>query len=90
MPAGDTDEVGLERTADGVLHVAWTRPAGGLGDTVLHSAISADAKSVSGPDPILTAANNGIELQRRPRSVRRAAASGSCSPASSRKRRSTR
>ena len=60
VPAADTDEVGLERTADGVLHVAWTRPAGGLGDTVLHSAISADAKSVSGPDPILTAANNGI------------------------------
>ncbi len=60
VPAANTDEVGLLRTADGVLHVAWTRPAGGLGDTVLHSAISADAKSVSGPDPILTAANNGI------------------------------
>ena len=60
VPAANTDEIGLERTADGVLHVAWTRPAGGLADTVLHSAISANAKSVSGPDPIVTAANNGI------------------------------
>ncbi len=60
VPAANTDEVGLQRTADGVLHVAWTRPAGGVSDTVLQSAISANAKSVSGPVPIVTAANDGI------------------------------
>lgn len=60
VEAQNTDEVGLERTADGVLHVAWTRSAGGLADVLLHSAIAANAKSVSGPIPILAAANNGL------------------------------
>ncbi|MEZ5078415.1 MAG: hypothetical protein R2725_13345 [Solirubrobacterales bacterium] len=60
VAAVNTDELGLERTADGILHIAWARQAGGIADVLLHSAVSANAKSVSGPDPILAAANNGI------------------------------
>jgi hypothetical protein len=45
------DEIGLERTGDGRLHVAWTRtPAG----AVLHSALSADARTMSGPNLIVS------------------------------------
>jgi len=54
----DTNEIGLERTADGVLHVLWTRqPTTGPGQ-VRHSAISADAKSLSGPDGLFEYANS--------------------------------
>jgi hypothetical protein len=52
-PNTNIDEVSLARTADGVLHVGWTRQQG-LGGEVLHSAISRDAKTVSGPDAILS------------------------------------
>jgi hypothetical protein len=57
----NTDEIDLERTADGVLHLAWTRGRA----EVLHSAIAADARSVSGPQPIaggFTGANNSVAL----------------------------
>ncbi len=60
VEALNTDDIGLQRTADGVLHVAWTRSAGGISDVLLHSTIAANAKSVSPPFPILSAANNGI------------------------------
>lgn len=60
VEAVNTDELGLERTADGVLHVAWPRTGSGSSDLLLHSAIAADAGSVSGPDPIITGPNNGL------------------------------
>src|SRR5262245_27244214 len=44
---------GLARTADGVLHVAWPREQG-LGGTVVHSAVSASGKSVSGPNDVFS------------------------------------
>jgi hypothetical protein len=47
-------EVGLARTADGRLHVSWTRDAGGNAGSVLHSSVAANAGSVSGPDTIHT------------------------------------
>ena len=46
------DEIGLERTGNSVLHVAWTR-TGSAGNQLLHSAISADARRVSGPNLII-------------------------------------
>jgi len=58
--AVNTDEVGLERTADGVLHVAWTRKVDALSDALLHSAIAANARSVAGPNTILYASNTGM------------------------------
>ena len=60
VEAVNTDEVGLERTADGVLHVAWTRKVDALADTLLHSAIAANGKSVAGPDTIFYASNTGM------------------------------
>jgi hypothetical protein len=53
-PNTNIDEVGLARTADGVLHVGWARQSGGLGGDVLHSAISRDARTFSGPDTIFS------------------------------------
>jgi hypothetical protein len=57
------DEIGLERTADGRLHVAWTRtPAGAA---LFHSALSVDARTVSGPDFIVAPSlgiNNRVDL----------------------------
>lgn len=64
----NTDEIGVARTTDGVLHVAWTRdPLGATyNDDLLHSAIGGDGKAVSGPDPILGgfALNNSVDLLR--------------------------
>ncbi len=61
----NTDEIGLARTADGVLHVAWTRDPNGVdnGD-LLHSAIGADGTTVSAPDTILPGVdlNNSVDL----------------------------
>jgi hypothetical protein len=45
-------QVGLARTGDGVLHVSWTRQGAGNAGSLLHSAVSANAKSVSGPNSI--------------------------------------
>jgi hypothetical protein len=39
-----TDQVGLARTADGVLHVAWHHPTGPNTEDLLHTAISAAGK----------------------------------------------
>jgi hypothetical protein len=60
IEASNIDEVGLERTADRVLHVAWARTAGASSDTLLHSAISANGKSVTGPITILGGPNTGM------------------------------
>lgn len=45
----NTLDADLARSADGVLHVSWTRD-----ESVLHSAVSADAKTVSGPQTVFT------------------------------------
>ncbi|GIK77344.1 MAG: hypothetical protein BroJett022_10340 [Actinomycetes bacterium] len=52
----NTSEVGLERTADGVLHVLWSRDSG-ASEQVMHSAISASGKTVSGPQQVATTPN---------------------------------
>lgn len=60
----NTSEVGLERTADGVLHVLWPRDSG-ASEQVMHSAISASGKTVSGPHQVATtpnALNPGVDL----------------------------
>jgi len=63
--ASNTNEIGLERTADGVLHVLWTRqPTPGSGQ-VRHGVISVDAKSLSGPDVVFDYAdgvNDSVDL----------------------------
>ena len=74
--AGQPDQnilrAGLVRTADGVLHVGWMRAGAGNSASVLHSAISANAKTVSGPDTIFTysgGANESVALVRAEPSV---------------------
>ncbi|KAA0274568.1 MAG: hypothetical protein EDQ89_01775 [Acidobacteria bacterium] len=47
----NTSEVGLERTADGVLHVLWPRDSG-ASEQVMHSAIAVNGKTVSGPNQV--------------------------------------
>ena len=69
----NTLRVGLVRTADGVLHVGWTRDGAGNSGSVLHSSVSADAKTVSGPDTIFTyvnGANRSVALVRAPEGIR--------------------
>jgi hypothetical protein len=61
----NTLRVGLARTAEGVLHVGWAREGGGTSGSVLHSSVSADAKTVSGPDTIFSysgGANQSVAL----------------------------
>jgi hypothetical protein len=53
-------DVGLARTGDGVLHVLWSREPTGAPALLLHSSISANAKTVSGPDTVFTNTNGGI------------------------------
>jgi hypothetical protein len=54
-PDKNTLEIGLARTGNGVLHVSWTRQRAGTADSLLHSAISANAKRVTGPNEIYAA-----------------------------------
>jgi hypothetical protein len=57
------EEIGLERTSDGRLHVAWSRTGASAG--LFHSALSTDARSVSGPDLIYAPTfglNNRVDL----------------------------
>jgi hypothetical protein len=56
----NTMRVGLARTADGVLHVSWTRVNSGGTESLLHSSITADGKAVSGPGPIFENSAGGI------------------------------
>ena len=46
-----TDQVGLARTADGVLHVAWHHPTGPNTEDLLHTAISS-AGQVGATTPV--------------------------------------
>lgn len=65
VPAKNTDEIGLARSAEGVLHIAWTRDQGVSEADLLHTSISAAATDVIGPDPIVTgwdAINNSVAL----------------------------
>ncbi len=39
-----TDQVGLTRTADGVLHLAWSRPTGPNTEDLLHTVIARDGR----------------------------------------------
>lgn len=55
VPDRNTLEVGLARTADGALHVSWGRDRAGTADSLLHSSISADARTVGGPHEIFAA-----------------------------------
>jgi hypothetical protein len=50
--SGNTDQVGLLRTADGTLHVAWKHRAGALED-LLHTTIGADGR-LGATNPIVT------------------------------------
>lgn len=55
-PNRNIDEVGLARTGDGMLHVLWKSEVG-LGGTVQHSAVSADAGTVTGPHAVFSYPN---------------------------------
>ena len=56
----NTMRPGLARTGDGVLHVSWTRDIAGSG-SLLHSSISADAKSVAGPATVFSNNTYGVD-----------------------------
>src|SRR5687767_10412527 len=45
------DQVGLARTADGVLHLAWHHPTGPNTEDLLHTVISRDGK-IGATNPI--------------------------------------
>lgn len=71
----NTMRTGLARTLDGVLHVLWTRSGTGNAGSVLHSAISADARQVSGPNVVFTGkdgVNRSVDLVRAPDGTLRA------------------
>jgi len=62
-PALNTNEPGLARTSDGVLHIAYAERRPGAG-TLWHRSISSDARSIVGPHAIveLRAINNRVAL----------------------------
>jgi hypothetical protein len=65
--------VGLARTPDGVLHVGWEQDGGGSSGSILQSAISANAASVSGPNTIFSypgGANEQVSLVAVPGGIR--------------------
>ncbi len=73
QPDLNTLRAGLVRTADGVLHVGWMRAGAGTSATILHSSISANAKTVSGPDTIFSysgGADHSVALVRAPEGIR--------------------
>jgi hypothetical protein len=73
QPDQNTLRAGLVRTADGVLHVGWMRSGAGTSASILHSSISANAKTVSGPDTIFSysgGANLSVALVRAPEGIR--------------------
>jgi hypothetical protein len=79
VEASNIDEIGLERTADGVLHVAWAREPLNAPGVVLHSAIAADAASIVGPVTIASfgnGVNKSVDLVAGPSGGLRALFSG--------------
>jgi hypothetical protein len=52
----NTSEVGLERTADGVLHVLWRRDSGAT-EEVMHTSISANARTLSDVHQLISTGN---------------------------------
>jgi hypothetical protein len=62
--AHTTDQLGLVRTADGALQMAYTVDPQSGNDDILHKAISKDAQSVSGPETVLVypALNNAVAM----------------------------
>jgi hypothetical protein len=65
VAASNTDGIGVFRTNDGVLHVAYTvAPGANAPESLMHRAISKDAKSVAGPDTAATLStmNNSAAL----------------------------
>jgi hypothetical protein len=69
----NTLRVGLVRTADGVLHVGWARNGAANSASILHSSVSADAKTIAGPDTIFTyagGADQSVALVRAPEGIR--------------------
>jgi hypothetical protein len=52
-PVGNIAEPGIARTADGTLHLTWPNKVG-LGGTVNHSTLSADARSTAGPEVVFS------------------------------------
>ena len=79
---GNTGEIGLERTADGVLHVLWPREGGATEHQVVHSAIPANGKGVVGPDLVFSnssefgSVNSSVDLVAGPGGGLRAVFSG--------------
>lgn len=53
-PDPNTLEASVARSADGVLHVSWTRADSSSAETLLHSSVSANAKTVGGPQTVYT------------------------------------
>jgi hypothetical protein len=71
--ASNIDELGLARTADGVLHVVYVKEPGGAGAAqLLHGALSADARQLLGPHAIVTfgGLNQGAALTAGPGGLR--------------------
>jgi hypothetical protein len=65
VAARNTDEIGLFRTDDGVLHIGYTvAPGNNAPESMMHRSITKDAKSVAGPDTVatLSAMNNSVDL----------------------------
>ena len=71
--ASNIDELGLARTSNGVLHVVYVKSPGGTSpDQLLHGALSADARQLLGPDPVVTfgSLNAGAALTAGPGGLR--------------------
>jgi hypothetical protein len=49
--SASTDQVGIARTADGVLHLVWSHPTGPNTEDLLHTVIGADGR-VGGTNPV--------------------------------------
>jgi hypothetical protein len=73
-----TGELGLERTADGVLHVLWPRDSGAT-EEIMHTSISANARSLSEAHQLISTAsavNRSVDLVSAPGGGIRALFSG--------------
>jgi len=61
---GSTSEVGIERSANGVLHVLWPSDSGAT-EQLMHSAISENGRSIAGPHQVASTTNfinNSVDL----------------------------